>query len=279
MSTRKKNALLIIDPQNDFCNPGTQTGSQQGSLYVPGAEEDMDKLSQFVLNNIQNIDNISVTLDSHHFNDIAHPSFWVDKDGNHPVPMTNISSDDVKNGKWTPRFDPQRCLKYLEDLEAQGEFPHTIWPTHCVIGSEGHAIYKPISDALQEWARNHWIVQTFTKGTYPFTEHFGAFAAQIPDPNRPETQFNHRIVKSLEEYQNVYFAGEAKTHCVASTLKQALDEVPQLAQKLVILEDCMSPVPGFEDMVKPIYDRARSEGIRFSTTDQEDLVGSQTASV
>ena len=31
--------LVAIDPQNDFCSP-------HGSLYVPGAEEDMKRLAR-----------------------------------------------------------------------------------------------------------------------------------------------------------------------------------------------------------------------------------------
>jgi len=33
--------LLIIDPQVDFCDPS-------GALYVPGAEKDMERLSEMV---------------------------------------------------------------------------------------------------------------------------------------------------------------------------------------------------------------------------------------
>ena len=35
----KKNALLIIDPQNDFCNPGDAQGNNVGALFVPGLAE------------------------------------------------------------------------------------------------------------------------------------------------------------------------------------------------------------------------------------------------
>ncbi len=51
---RKKNALLIIDAQYDFCHPN-------GALYVPGAEKDMKKLNGFIGNNSQFIDHICVT--------------------------------------------------------------------------------------------------------------------------------------------------------------------------------------------------------------------------
>lgn len=42
MNQRKKNALLIIDAQYDFCNPN-------GSLFVPGAVEDNKRLANFIL--------------------------------------------------------------------------------------------------------------------------------------------------------------------------------------------------------------------------------------
>lgn len=46
--------LLVIDPQNDFCDPN-------GSLFVPGADEDMKRLGGFIervkdkLNDIQDM--------------------------------------------------------------------------------------------------------------------------------------------------------------------------------------------------------------------------------
>jgi len=60
--------LLIIDPQVDFCDPN-------GSLFVPGSTEDMDRLSVMVKRLKDKISDIHVTLDSHHPVDIAH-SVW-----------------------------------------------------------------------------------------------------------------------------------------------------------------------------------------------------------
>jgi len=268
----KKNALLIIDPQNSFCNPGDANGNNRGSLYVAGAEKDMQRLANWIDINREGIDYIGVTLDMHQPNDIAHPNFWQDKNGNFPSPFSIITVKDVENGVWTPRFDPNRCLKYLRDLEAQGEFPHVIWPVHCVIGSEGAAIYPPLMDAIMRWTVRGKFFETVGKGTYPFSEHFGAFHAQIPDPQRPETQLNQRLIKTLEYAQNVYLSGEAKSHCVANSLKQVLNEAPTLAQKFIILEDTMSNVTGFETIADPIYQKARSMGVRFSTTAIEKLV-------
>lgn len=267
----KKNALLIIDPQNSFCNPGDVNGKGKGSLYVVGAEKDMERLSGWINQNSNEIDFIAITIDSHQPNDIAHPSFWQDKDGNFPQPFTVITSKDVESGVWTPRFDPKRCLEYLINLENQGEYPHLIWPPHCLIGSEGAAIYQPLMDSIINWTIRGKFYQTVTKGTYPFSEHFGAFQAQIPDPQRPETQLNQNLIRTLETYQNVYLAGEAKSHCVANSLKQVLNEAPMLAAKFIVLEDCMSNVTGFETLAIPIYDKAKQMGVRFAKSSDKIL--------
>lgn len=268
----KKNALLIIDPQNSFCNPGDANGNNRGSLYVDGAEQDMKRLADWIIANKPGIDFIGITLDSHQPNDVAHPSFWQDKDGNFPAPFTVITVKDVESGQWTPRFDPKRCLEYLKALERQGEFPHVIWPPHCIIGSEGAAIYQPLMDAIIDWTVRGKFYEVVAKGTYPFSEHFGAFQAQIPDSKRPETQLNLRLIKTLETYQNVYLAGEAKSHCVANSLKQVMNEAPSLAQKFIILEDAMSNVTGFETIADPIYQQAKDMGIVFSSTALSKLV-------
>jgi nicotinamidase-related amidase len=254
----KKIALLIIDAQYDFCDPS-------GSLFVPGAEDDMKRVSDFIIKNKKKIDYIALTQDNHQIIDISHPSFWQDKDGKFPDPFTIITAQQVNEGEWSPRFAPQKAIKYIEDLEAQGEFPHCIWPEHCIVGSKGAAILDKIMDSVKEWSRQGRFYQVVAKGTNPLTEHFGAFRSNIPIQNQPETQFNQKLIQTLESFDVVYFAGEAKSHCVANTLKQAMD-FPELAKKFVILEDGMSNVPGFENLATSIYDNANSLGIQVAKT-------------
>lgn len=256
---RKKNALLIIDAQYDFCHPN-------GALYVQGAEKDMARLRDFIGNNSANIDHICVTLDSHPVNDISHPAFWSDKNGNFPPPFTQITLADILSGKWTPRFSPQETIRYITDLEAQGEFPHFIWPEHCLIGSKGAALHDDLMDALKTWTRSGKWYQAVTKGTYPVTEHFGIFMAQVPIADRPETQLNQGLIRTLENYQNVFLAGEAKSHCVATSLRQAMKYAPTLANKIIVLEDAMSDVGGLGHLGEPIYDEAKKRGIQFART-------------
>ena len=254
-----KVALLVIDPQNDFCH-------STGSLYVAGAEKDMARLATFVKNNKEKINHIALTQDSHHVIDISHPGFWQDKYGKNPNPFTIITGESIEKGEWFPRFFPKDAIEYIHKLEAQGEFPHCIWPEHCLIGTTGAAIVDELMDSIKEWCRlGNWY-KVFTKGTYPLAEHFGAFRANVEVPNIPATQLNQDIVKDLENNDKVILSGEAKSHCVGSTLKQCLDYFPDLAKKFVILEDCMSPVPGFENLSDDTFKRAKQMGVQFTTS-------------
>lgn len=259
----KNIALLIIDGQNDFMDLPKST------LPVPGACKDMDRVIAFIQKNTKEIDNITCTLDSHRTIDISHPVWWEDAQGKLVSPFTPISNEDVKKGVYIPRFQPQWSRDYVDQLETQGEFGHLIWPYHCLIGSEGTALYGPLHKAINVWeVDKSIIVQYVTKGDNSMTEHFGAFRANIEMPMDPKTQFNQGLIKNLLEYEAVYLAGEARNFCVVNSLRQAITEVPDLAKKLIILEDCMSDVPGmtpaFCAEVDAIYLSAKAQGARFA---------------
>jgi len=270
---KKRIAVLIIDAQNDFCSPN-------GSLFVDGAVEDNERLSKWIVDNKEEINFIGCTLDSHQLMDIAHPRFWFDKDGNNPGPFTVISASDVENGTWSS-VRPKETLDYLRNLEADGQFPHVIWPEHCVVGTWGTQLDPKINDAVLSWAAQGHFVQYVSKGANPFTEHFGAFEAQVPKQNVPATQYNLGLQKTLEKYDVIYLSGQAKSHCVANTLKQLVEKAPDVAKKVVVLEDTMSPVSGgpngpgttptFDEIAQPIYDAAAKIGVRFSTTVAENI--------
>lgn len=250
--------LLIIDMQYDFCSPG-------GSLYVKGSEEDVARLARFISLNESEIDHIIFTQDNHNVIDISHPVFWEDKNGNYPKPFTGISLKKVLGGIWQPRFQKGKAIDYIRKLELQGEYPHTIWPEHCIIGSHGAAIVDEILEPVKVWARKGRFYDLVIKGTNPLTEHFGALKANVPIAGCAETQLNTDLVNKIMSASKVYIAGEAKSHCVANTVKQLL-HLGGVAKKLFILEDCMSDVEGFEKIALPIYHKAGKEGATFITS-------------
>lgn len=256
------NALLAIDFQNDFVLP-------TGALSVKGAVDDAKRVAKFLAQNGDKLDTLIFTLDSHRTIDISHPCWWLKPDGTHIDPLTPISYQQLLDGVYTPAFAPGWSLQYVKKLEDEGEFGHFIWPYHCLIGSEGHAIVKEIHNEINLWESKYRKPVTFvTKGDNPYTEHFGAFRANVEMAEDPKTQINQALLKTLITHNNVFLVGEARSHCVVNSLKQAIKEAPQLASKIVVLEDTMSDVPGlpaaFYDSVNNIYEEAKQKGVRFA---------------
>jgi len=253
----EKTALLIIDAQFDFCDP-------KGSLYVPGAEEDARRIAQLIALEGKNIDSIIVTLDTHKVLDIAHPLFWEDLNGNTVAPFTLITAQAVKDGKWIPRFHKEYVVNYLETLESEGEFKHFIWPEHCLIGSRGNALDETIMSAILAWTHSTGRdYKAISKGLNPLTEHFGIFRAQVPVENAPETELDRNLLNDLAAFDQILIAGEARSHCVATSINQILKYAPELAQKIKILSDCMSDVTNWGHLADAIFEKAGEMGMTF----------------
>jgi nicotinamidase-related amidase len=261
----QKKALIVIDCQIDFHDVAG------ASLPVTGAVKDTGKISQFIKN--IDPDTIFASLDSHYVLDISHPAWWENADGTLVSPFTPISSDDIKNGKYMARIDPTRSLKYVENLEANKEFSHFIWPEHCLIGTVGHSLHPIFFNAISDWMqmKKKWV-NFINKGVNPYTEHFGIFRANVPLSEDPATQVNQGIFQTLMSHDVVFLAGQARTHCVANSLRQMLQIAPALAPKIVVLEDCMSNVPGlpqdFYDYVDTIYGDAKNQGVQILKSTQ-----------
>jgi nicotinamidase/pyrazinamidase len=254
-------ALLLIDPQFDFCNP-------QGALYVPGAEEDVTRIAQLINNHGDKIDQLIITLDTHQVLDISHPGFWTDSEGILPAPFTLITAADVDNQQWIPRFNPAYVRNYLHELDNQGQYQHVIWPEHCLVGTKGAALDEAIASAALRWVHNRGQnYKAIMKGLHPFTEHFGAFRAQIPVKGAPETDLNTPLIASLMSFDKILLAGEARSHCIASSLSQLMQYAPELVAKLIVLTDCMSDVAGLGHLADPILQKALADGVQFAKSD------------
>ncbi|MFV0344729.1 MAG: hypothetical protein ACK5IQ_00535 [Bacteroidales bacterium] len=255
----KKNLLLIIDAQNDFCSP-------DGSLFVNGAVEDMGRLVSFINDNKDKLCSIVLTQDSHHVLDIAHPGFWTDKNGKQVGVFTQISAQQVIDGEYLPIEKKEEVIQYLQDLESKGEFTHTVWPEHCIIGSVGAAIVPSLMKAISNWERTQGTRFTlYQKGLNPYTEHFGALRANVIDKNDKSTDYNQELIAQLKDADRIIIAGEAKSHCVANTVKQ-IYEMGNINAEILILSDCMSPVTGFETLGEDTYKMAKEKGAMITTS-------------
>ncbi len=284
---RFKLCLVPIDMQNTFCLPEFElfVGGQDGR----GAIDDNIRLCEFIYRNLDVITEINPTMDTHTAMQIFHEIFWVNDDNEHPIPaQTIITLEDGKNGVWKVNpavansivggnyFALQRfALHYLKVLTDGGKYPLMIWPYHAMLGGIGHALAAILEEAIffHNIARN---VQTGfeIKGGNPLTENYSVLRPEVLDDDRgrPIAQKNARFIKKLLDFDAVVIAGQAKSHCVAWTIADLLDEIlvqdPGLAKKVYLLEDCTSPVviPGivdFTDQANEAFDRFRTAGMNI----------------
>ncbi len=247
--------FLIIDPQNDFANPA-------GSLFVPGADKDADRLAQMIKRHLSKIDEIHITLDTHHLLDIAHPLFWLDTQNKHPAPFTCITLEDVHNGKWktTQSGFQKRATRYVETLKANGRYDLIIWPPHCLIGSQGNNVVAPIAESVLAWENRFAMVDYVIKGLNIWTEHYSAVQADVPDPTDPGTQLNTRLIERLESADLIVLSGQALSHCVANTVRDIAKD--DNINKMVLIEDTTSSVPGFEHLGEDFLKEMKTRGMR-----------------
>lgn len=267
--------LLLIDPQNDFCDVPpwilANPGNSQPALPVTGAWEDMKRVGELVDTHGDRFGAITVTLDSHPLLAIERPLFWESAAGEPVAPFTVISAQDMREGRFRPAVKElqgdDRVFNLLSMLESQGKPGVMVWPAHCTIGTWGHQVVEPVDRALERWTSQlRRFIQYVHKGTSPMTEHFGAFEADVPLADAPETQFNHSLAKRLLAADTLLVAGEASSHCVAASVRQLLAKAPQAASRIVLLTDCMSPVTGFEAQADAFLEEAASCGVRLMTT-------------
>ena len=270
-SPRKKIHVLIIDPQGDFCE-------RKGALFVDGADEDMKVRAPRMIKRVcKAIEDIHVTLDSHHPIHVAHPICWVGRDGKHPGPFTIITEQDVQGGVWRA-FNPalqKRFEMYVSELARGGRYVLCIWPPHCLIGHPGHNVVPELLEALDEWENGEFaVVDYVTKGSNPYTEHYSALKADVPDPLDLSTQLNTRLIGDLvdDEISEIAVLGEARSHCVANTLDDLVANFgPESIAKLTIITDCCSDVGGpnaamFKQMGDSWLDRMVKLGAKTSTS-------------
>ena len=280
-----KQELLIIDPQNDFCtrnfgyipdvNDIRQANDvkqyiKNGALFVDGADEDMKRLAVMIDRIGDKLDDIHITLDSHHFIDIAHPIFWVGKDGKSPNPFTIITVNDLVNDVWktkNPAFMP-RATEYVRSLEKNGRYPLCIWPPHCLIGSWGASVAPSVYKAVSAWEEKYFgMVDYVTKGSNFWTEHYSAVQADVPDPQDPSTMLNTRLINTLKEADVIYIAGEALSHCVRTTITDISNNFgEENIKKFVLLADCTSNVNGFDNFGTDFVNEMTKRGMQVANS-------------
>jgi nicotinamidase-related amidase len=273
MTVMLNTRLLIIDAQNDFTD--YPMAGYKAALPVLGAYQDFLRLTELIKFAGSHIETVTATLDSHHVIDIAHNTSWLDHKGDIPQPFTYITSADLCCDRYalSPNLVHEDThmylLSYLGVLEQMGR-QLVLWPPHCEIGTPGHNLNNDILTALRNWEINNQngnAVNFILKGENIWTESYSALKAVIPYPGDPDTEINQSFLSALSESDTILVAGQASSHCVKETVEDILlYSFSEMKNKLVILTDCMSPVPGFETDTEKFFSHLQTQGIRLSTS-------------
>lgn len=252
--------LLLIDVQKDFCFP-------EGTLYVAGrsgtgAIDDSRRIAELVYRNLGVITDITTTMDTHLAYQIFFPSFWLDRDD---APLTAhrvVTADQIAGGEVRPNpavakwlcggnytWLCKQVLHYARELERAGKYQLYLWPPHCLLGSDGHALTGIVHEArlFHAFARTAQS-NVEVKGGNPLTENYSVLRPEVLSrfDGAALAQRNTGFVHTLLAADAVIIAGQAASHCVKSTIDDLLGEIaaadPALANKVYLVTDCMSAV-------------------------------------
>ena len=266
-STDKRRTLLLaIDVQNDFME-------DIGSLAVSGSRGDVQRLTTWMYHHIDSLTQVICSLDCHAMMQIFHPVWWIDQAGKHPEPFTIISVADVVSGKWRATHgETERSLAYLRALEETGKKELCIWPYHCLEGSFGAKLEGAFTQMLYFHAAARGTSPTLIyKGQNPYTEMYGIIKAEYD----AEAYVNHEVLHAIAEYDAVYIAGEASSHCVLASLEQIVEHYASdrsITSRITLLEDCMSPIVGFEDITRQRFEELQhTYGIQIKKSTEVTL--------
>jgi nicotinamidase-related amidase len=250
--------LLAVDVQNTFCVPGFElfVAGRSGT----GAVDDNRRLCEFTYRNLETITQVLPSLDTHRAMQVFHAIWLVDEHGDHPAPYTLVSAEDVEQGRWRLNPEVARALgldldyaqrhlaHYTRALADGGKYDLTVWPYHAVLGGIGHALVSAVEEAIFFHGIARFSQPGFqVKGDCPLTEHYSMLGPEVtagPDGDLVARR-NTELVERLLTFDVVVVAGQAKSHCLAWTIDDLLqdpDVRDRLAERTYLLEDCTSPV-------------------------------------
>jgi nicotinamidase-related amidase len=144
-----------------------------------------------------------------------------------------------------------------------------------MLGGIGHALVSAVEEAIFFHSIARYSQPDFqVKGSNPFTENYSVLRPEVLEDAEGAkiAQKNLRFIKKLLNFDAVIIAGEAKSHCVAWTIDDLLNEIStsdkSLAEKVYLLEDCTSAVviPGvvdYTDEADAAFERFANAGMHI----------------
>jgi nicotinamidase-related amidase len=178
-----------------------------------------------------------------------------------------------------PDYARRHLAHYTHQLAASGKYDLTVWPYHAMLGGIGHALVSAVEEAIFFHAvARHSQPEFQVKGDNPLTEHYSMLGPEVthgPDGDRLDGQ-NTALIEKLMTFDAVVVAGQAKSHCLAWTIDDLLEDPDvreHLAERTYLLEDCTSPVvvPGvidYTDEADAAFERYADAGMNVVRTSE-----------
>ncbi len=170
-------------------------------------------------------------------------------------------------------YAERHLAHYTRQLTEGGKYNLTIWPYHAMLGSIGHALVSAVEEAFFfHGIARHSHPDFLVKGNRPLTEHYSMLGPEVtegPDGDRLGGK-NTELIEKLLTFDVVVVAGQAKSHCMAWTIDDLLEDEAageRLAERTYLLEDCTSPVvvPGvvdYTDKAGAAFERYTAAGMQ-----------------
>ena len=243
-----KTLLIVIDLQKDFC--------EGGNLAVPGGLAAGQWLANWLDKNRSLVTDIYISLDVHFPIHISLPGAW---EGS-VSPFSKISSKDVMENKILPKYlSKDLVIDYLKFYEKYMNEPLTIWPNHCLFGTDGVSLEDNFSTALNNWClKNGKKPKYVIKGTEECSEMFSMFTQAVKTKQDVENLVKVRNL--IKSYDRVYISGLAKDVCVYNSVNDLIyvaeKDPDYIKDKIVFLEDAMAGIDKNSEKVKNLWNKA-----------------------
>jgi len=111
------------------------------------------------------------------------------------------------------------------------------------------------------------------KGTNCMVEMYSALAAEVELPSDITTQIDPTLIERLNESDKLIICGQALSQCVNFTTRDIIKYWKKPLSQIYILEDCSSPVQGFEDASRKFIQEMTDSGV--TVTNSIDVINSR----
>lgn len=150
------------------------------------------------------------------------------------------------------------------------------------MGTEGHAIQPELKPALEDWAKGRLgtnveprPINYVMKGQNPCTEMFSVMKAEVELGKLPsEGGFNSELYDHLLSYKKIFIAGQAKSHCVKSSIEDILQKMTaEMKKRVCLLNDCTSNVATPDSLIagNTLVDEMKKVSNVIDSVNEEDI--------